>query len=75
MTTLMDKALKAVRSWPQDRQDEAAALLLALDGLGSGPYRASDDELRAIDEALQQVAGGERASPVAVEEAFARFRK
>ena len=75
MTKLMEKALEAVRDWPQDRQDEAAALLLALDRLGTTPYRATADELRAIDEALQQVARGERATSAQVEDAFARFRK
>lgn len=75
MTTLMQKALEAVRSWPKHRQDEAAALLLALDQLGPTPYRASAEELRAIDEALEQVARGEQATAVEVENAFARFRK
>ena len=75
MTKLMEKALEAVRDWPQDRQDEAAALLLALDRLGTTPYRATADELRAIDEALQQVARGERATQAQVDDAFARFRK
>lgn len=75
MTKLMEKALNAVRAWPADRQDEAAKLLLALDRLGPGPYRASPEELAAIDEALEQVERGERASPAEVEAAFARFRK
>jgi len=75
MTKLMDKALAAVSAWPADRQDEAAKLLLALDRLGPGPYQASPEELAAIDEALEQVERGERASPGEVEAAFARFRK
>ena len=75
MTKLMEKALEAVRDWPKERQDEAAALLLALDRLGTTPYRATEDELRAIDEALEQMARGERASEAQVQEAFARFRK
>jgi hypothetical protein len=75
MTKLMEKALDAVRAWPADRQDEAAKLLLALDRLGPGPYQASPEELAAIDEALEQVERGERASPADVEAAFARFRK
>jgi hypothetical protein len=75
MTKLMEKALNAVRAWPADRQDEAAKLLLALDRLGPGPYQASPEELAAIDEALEQVERGERASPAEVEAAFARFRK
>jgi hypothetical protein len=75
MTKLTEKALDAVRAWPADRQDEAAKLLLALDRLGPGPYQASPEELAAIDEALEQVERGERASPAEVEAAFARFRK
>ena len=75
MTKLMEKALDAVRAWPADRQDEAAKLLLALDRLGPPPYEASPEELTAIDEALEQVERGERASPAEVEAAFARFRK
>ena len=75
MTRLMEKALEAVRAWPKDRQDEAAELLLALDQLGPAPYRASAEELRAIDEALEQVGRGERATVDEVEDAFARFRK
>ncbi len=75
MTTLMEKALAAVRSWPKVRQDGAAELFLALDRMGSTPYRASQEELNAIDEALEQVARNERASEAEVEAAFARFRK
>ena len=74
MTKLMEKALDAVRSWPADRQDEAAKLLLALDRLGPGPYQASPEELAAIDEALKQVERGERVKPADVE-AAGRLRK
>jgi predicted transcriptional regulator len=58
----MEKALAAIRSWPAERQDEAAEMLLALDRLGPQAYRASADELRAIDEGLAQAARGECAS-------------
>ena len=75
MTELLNKALDAVRSWPKERQDEAAELLLALDRLGPGPYQASDEELAAIDEALRELERGERARPSEVEAAFSRFRK
>jgi hypothetical protein len=74
MTTLLNKAIDTVRGWPADRQDEAAELLLALDRLGQGPYTASDDELAAVDEALAQIANGDRASAERVECAFRRFR-
>ena len=75
MTDLMEKALATVRSWPDEQQDEAAQILLALGRLGSGMYHASDDELRAVDEALAQIEGGAYASEVEIEAAYARFRK
>jgi hypothetical protein len=75
MTKLMEKALEAVRGWSQDRQDEATRLLLALDQLGPAPYRTSDEELRAIDEALEEIARGERATADEVKAAYARFRR
>ena len=75
MTILMDKAIAAVGSWPNEQQNEAAELLLALDRLGPGTYRASPAELTAIDEALQQIARGERASITDVEAAFSRFHQ
>lgn len=75
MTDLMEKALATVRGWPASQQDEAAEILLALDRLGAGSYRASDDELQAIDEALAEIEAGLYATDAEVEAAYARFRK
>ena len=75
MTDLMQTALEAVRNWPGERQDEAAALLLAMDRLGSDAYRASPKELAAIDAGLAEAARGDFASDEEVEAAFARFGK
>ena len=58
MTDLMEKALATVRSWPAEQQNEAAAILLALDRLGQQPYTASAEELEAVDEALSQIEAG-----------------
>ena len=74
MSDLMDKALAAVGNWPAARQDEAAEMLLALDQLGD-TYRASDDEIAAVDEALAQVFRGEFATDAEIEAAFAGFRR
>lgn len=75
MTDLMEKALAAVSRWPRERQDEAAEMLLALDRLGGSAYVASQDELAAIDEALEEARRGKFATEAEVEAAFARFRK
>lgn len=75
MTDLMEKALATVRGWPAEQQDEAAEILLALGRLGTAPFRATEDELQAIDEAIAQLERGELATDAEVEAAFARFRK
>ena len=75
MTDLMERALATVRGWPAELQDEAAEILLALDRLGAEPYRVSDSELSAVDEAMAQLERGELASEAEMEAAFARFRK
>ena len=75
MTDLMQKALATVQSWPAEQQDEAAEILLALDRLGAGSYRASEAELHAVDDALAQAERGEYATEAEVEAAFACFRK
>ena len=41
----------------------------------SGVYRATPEELDAIDEALEQVARGELASKEEIEAAFASYRR
>lgn len=73
MMTLMEKALAAIKGWPQSRQDDAAEMLLALDRMGNA-YTATAEELAAVDEALAQVKRGEFASEAEVEAAFSRFR-
>ena len=74
MTNLMERALSVIGQWPDNRQDEAAEILLALNRLGLEPYPASDDELKAIDSALEEVRRGTVTSEAEVESAFARFR-
>lgn len=75
MTDLMQKALEAILKWPVERQDDAAGILLAMDRLGSGSYRASAEELMAIDEALADLKKGHFASDADVDAAYARFGK
>jgi hypothetical protein len=75
MTDLMEKALATVRNWPDEQQDEAAEILLALGQLGTGAYHASEDELRAVDQALAQIESGTYATEAEVKAAYSRFRK
>ena len=54
------------------KASKAAIILNAIEG---ETYRATSEELAAVDEALDQAGRGERASGIEVEAAYARFRK
>jgi len=60
MTPLMEKALEAIRGWLRNRQNAAAHCFWRSIAFDPSAHRASAEELAAIDEALEQVARGER---------------
>jgi hypothetical protein len=64
--------LERVPNWPQERQQELAELALEIEAeLAGKEYRATPDELKAIDEGL----AGEPASSEEVDAAFAIFQR
>lgn len=63
-----------METWPEQDQQELAEVARDIDARRSGVYHATPEELRAIDEALGQVARGEIASREEIEAAFAKFR-
>ena len=71
MTITTQKLLEQVASWPQEDQDELAEYARDIEARRSGIYRATPNELKAIDEADHSgVAGDEE-----VEAAFRTFRR
>jgi hypothetical protein len=75
MTPTTKKLLEQVESWPQEDQEELAEFIREIEARRTGSYRATPEELEAIDEALGQVARGEVSSKEEVEAAFAKFRR
>jgi hypothetical protein len=67
--------LARVERWPEDDQDELAQIALEIEARRLGVYRASPDELRCIDEALDAVERGEFASDEEVRAVFAKYRR
>ncbi len=64
--------LDRVLTWPVDRQEEVAEIVLEIEAeLASPVYHATADELRALDEAEQSGI----ASDQEVEAAFRSFRR
>lgn len=69
----VEAVFQRVRSWPAERQEQAARILVAFEGRTSGTYRLDPDEAADIDAALEEDARGEFASEAEVEALFARL--
>jgi hypothetical protein len=61
-----------VKSWPQERQEEAAELLLALEGNSDQPFPLTDDERVDLEAAVAEMDRGEVASAAEVAAVFRR---
>jgi len=70
----IDAVLERVRSWPVERQEDAARVLLAMEADGTVPYALSADEEADMRAALEEVARGDVASDDQLEAVLARWR-
>jgi hypothetical protein len=75
MTINLKKVLARAETWSEQDQEELAQVVLEIEARRHGAYRASPDELKAIDEALAAVERGEIASELEVEAVFAKYRR
>jgi predicted transcriptional regulator len=66
--------IERAETWPEEAQEEAVALLRAIEAEFSEPYELTDDDRRAIDQGLEDVRQGRFASDEEVSWLFARFR-
>jgi hypothetical protein len=74
MTKAQIKAvLDRVLSWPPERQQDAAEMLLMLEAQEGELYHPSDEEWLAIQEGLDQARRGEFASDEEMEALWKRF--
>ena len=70
----IDSILDRVRTWPEERQEDAARILLAMESEDSGIYRLSEAERIEIRAALAEVQRGEVATDAEVTAVFNRYR-
>jgi hypothetical protein len=70
----IESVLERVRQWPQDRQEEAVDLLLALEAQGDDIYHPTPEQEAELEEALREIARGEVALEEEVAVAFRRKR-
>ncbi|HLI23194.1 MAG TPA: hypothetical protein VKV32_18865 [Stellaceae bacterium] len=74
MNAKLRQILERAESWPPQDQEDLAEFAREIEARRTGVYHASDDELKAVDQALGQAARGEIASKDEIEAAFAKFR-
>jgi predicted transcriptional regulator len=72
---ILADAMKRVEAWPDDAQEELAAIALEIDSaLKGGVYAATPNELAGIDRGLRAADEGRFASPDDVADVFAKHR-
>ncbi|HEX8166708.1 MAG TPA: hypothetical protein VF601_13085 [Beijerinckiaceae bacterium] len=70
----IEQIFERVRTWPPERQEDAAQMLLRMEEQGIEPYKLDEDERREIEAALAEAERGEFANDEEVEAVFNRYR-
>jgi hypothetical protein len=74
-TKLLKDVLERVETWPKERQEDAARLLMAMEAQDASPYRLTDEQRKQVRAALKEVERGEFASDEEVAAVFDRYRR
>jgi hypothetical protein len=72
-TNKLDALIQWVGEWPDGDQEELVAYASEIEARRAGPYHASPEELRILDEAMAAARRGEIATDDEVEAVFANF--
>lgn len=64
-----------IETWPEQAQEEAAELLLALEREYAEPYELSPEDRAAIDRSLEEMREGRFATDERVSQVFGRHRR
>lgn len=67
--------LVRIARWPREDQEELAQIALEIESRRAGPYRATQEELVAIDEGLVAVEVGEISTETGVQALLAKYRR
>lgn len=70
----IDAVLERVRTWPLQRQEDAARSLLLLEEHGTVPYELNEEERADLEQALADEAREDFASDEEVKAVFDRYR-
>ena len=70
----IEAVLERVRTWPLDRQEDAARILLRMEETDAEELDLSDEDKAALDEAEREIERGEVASDEEVRAVLDRYR-
>ena len=70
----IEEVFARVRTWPVERQEDAAAMLLLMEKQGVDAYELTEEELADLEEAEREAERGEFASDEEVRALFDRYR-
>lgn len=70
----IEAVFERVRAWPQDWQEDAISVLLALEKDFENPYELTEEDERDLDAGLAEADRGEFVPDEEIEAFFARFR-
>jgi hypothetical protein len=70
----ISEIIERVKTWPAQRQEDAALMLQAMERSGTDVYQLSDEERRLVDEGLAQAKGGQFVSDKDMEKFWNRHR-
>jgi transcription elongation GreA/GreB family factor len=74
MTKTAKQLLERVASWPEEDIEKLEEAARQIEAWRNGEYHATEDELRAIDEAIAELDRGEVVSEAQITAAYAKFR-
>lgn len=70
----IEAVFERVRTWPEQRREDAARTLLILEEQGTESYELTDEDRAALEEAEAEIERGEFATEEEVQAVFAQFR-
>jgi hypothetical protein len=74
MSNTAQHLFERIASWPEEDLQKLEEAARDIEALRTGVYQATEEELRAIDEAIAEFERGEVASEEEAQAAFAKFR-
>jgi hypothetical protein len=75
MNAKLKELIERVDAWPDEAQEEALQLLLALEQEYAEPYKLSSEDRAAIDQSLEDMRQGRFATDEQIAAVFGRSRR